>query len=109
MVPGRDRPRMGRGGVTTTCAALAVACAMAACGDGPTESDGTRVCEVPIRLISPVGTGTDAPALPVPVSPVSDANCLPDPPVIRLPVRDSTTIDIPVPRPPIPMPVPGGD
>lgn len=90
-------------------AALALACAMLACGDGPTEPDRTRLCEVPIRVISPIGTGPDLPALPTPVSPVSDANCLTDPPIIRIPARDSTAIVIPVPRPPNPMPVPGGD
>lgn len=108
MLAAHDRPHVGRGRVSARRAALAMACAMAACGDGPTEPDRTRLCEIPMRVISPVGTSPGAPALPTPDSPVLNANCLADPPIIRIPAQDSTTIVIPVPRP-NPIPLPGGD
>jgi hypothetical protein len=95
-----------RRGVSRTFT-LAAAVLCSACGEGPTENDGRRLCEVPLRLLSPVADSPGTPILNTSISPVVGANCSADLPIVRIPASDSTSIDVPVPRP-IPLPNPGG-
>jgi len=81
---------------------------LSACGEGPTENDTTRLCVIPVPVNTPVASDPDIPVVAMPISPVPNANCRVNSPVIGFPARDSTTIVVPVPRP-IPLPNPGGD
>lgn len=94
----------------TTRAALGWVLLLCACGEGPTAIDEPRLCRTQLREIAPLAPTTGARVLPLPVlpgSPVHDANCRADSPIIRLPA-DSGTIVTPIPRP-NPVPLPGGD
>jgi hypothetical protein len=92
----------------TPAGVLAVALVLGACGEGPTETNEPRLCRTQLRDLATPAPTTGVRLLPVPVlpvSPVQDANCRSDSPIIRLP--GDSTVGSPVPRP-IPLPVPGG-
>lgn len=107
------KPRQAACGIPRSLApgaTLVVTLLLGACGEGPTETNESRLCRTQLRDLTPLAPTTGVPVLPVPVlpvSPVHDADCRSDSPVIRLP-GDTSTIGIPVPRP-VPLPVPGGD